>query len=64
MRESVRLQKTQWYNTLNDKNSQLILLLNYQAKEIKTYKEIETSILFLVQKLLEGLILNRDKTKD
>lgn len=58
MRESVRLQKPNFYTLLQDlpadkhgKDSQLILLLSYHAKEIKNFSEIDEAVTKLLKKI-------------
>ena len=55
MRESVRLQKPAFYQILQEKNKQLILLLSYHSKKISTLKEIDESITKLLNKVLNEL---------
>lgn len=55
MRESIRLQKPDFYASISDLDKTLILLLNYQAKEIKTYAEIHQAIESLLAKLQEKI---------
>ena len=55
MRESVRLQKPAFYQILQEKNKQLILLLSYHSKKISTLKEIDESITKLINKVLNEL---------
>ncbi len=55
MRESIRLQKPDFYTTISDMDKTVILLLNYQAKEIKTHTEIHQAIENLLAKLCEKI---------
>ncbi|MEZ5053512.1 MAG: ribonuclease P protein component [Chitinophagales bacterium] len=55
MRESIRLQKPDFYTTISDMDKTVILLLNYQAKEIKTYAEIYQAIESLLAKLCKKI---------
>ena len=55
MRESVRLQKPNFYTLLQEKNSQLILLLSYHAKEIKNFSEIDEAVTKLLSKIVNEL---------
>ncbi|MFN8239124.1 MAG: ribonuclease P protein component [Chitinophagales bacterium] len=52
MRESVRLQKPAIHEKLTVQNRRMIFLLSYQAKELKTYHEVDTAIIQLMQRLL------------
>ena len=56
MRESVRLQKPEFYKLLQEKNKQIIVLLSYQAKTIADFKQIDDA----VTKLLNKIILELD----
>ena len=55
MRESVRLQKPAFYQILQEKNKQLILLLSYHSKKMSNLKEIDESITKLINKVLNEL---------
>ena len=55
MRESVRLQKPAFYQILQEKNKQLILLLSYHSKKMSNLKEIDESITKLLNKVLNEL---------
>ena len=55
MRESVRLQKPNFYTLLQEKNSKLILLLSYHAKEIKNFSEIDEAVTKLLKKVVTEL---------
>ncbi|MCB0507993.1 MAG: ribonuclease P protein component [Bacteroidetes bacterium] len=52
MRESIRLQKPEIYASLKNQNKQYLILLSYQAKEVKTFKEIDEAIQKLLHKIL------------
>jgi ribonuclease P protein component len=55
MRESVRLQKTEFYTALHEKNKEVALLLSYHAKKIADFKEVDASVTQLLKKLLNEL---------
>ena len=55
MRESVRLQKPVFYQLLQEKNKQLILLLSYHSKKMSDFKEIDESVTKLLYKVLNEL---------
>ena len=52
MRESVRLQKPDFYQSLQEKNKQLILLLSYHSKRICDYKEVDEAVAKLLYKII------------
>jgi hypothetical protein len=51
MRESVRHLKPAFYDSLQQKNKQLILLLSYQAKQVNGFTEVDTAVRQLMEKL-------------
>lgn len=55
MRESVRLQKNEFYKLLQEKNKQVVLLLSYQAKTIADFKTVDAVVTQLLSKLLVNL---------
>ncbi len=55
MRESVRLQKPVFYQLLQEKNKQLILLLSYHSKKMSDFKEIDESVTKFLNKVLNEL---------
>lgn len=55
MRESVRLQKPNFYSLLQEKDSKIILLLSYHAKEIKNFNEIDDAVTKLLKKVVSEL---------
>ena len=55
MRESVRLQKPTFYQTLREKNKHVILLLSYHLKTISDFKEVDESVTKLLNKMLNEL---------
>ncbi len=58
MRESIRLQKNEFYQTLQAKKIQLLILVNYQPKAITTKKNIEEATAQLLQKISNELSIN------
>lgn len=58
MRESIRLQKNEFYQTLKAKKIQLLILVNYQPKAITTKKNIEEATAQLLQKISNELSIN------
>ncbi len=52
MRESVRLQKPAFYETLQSHKKQVILLLSYHAKEIHSSEKVDKAITPLLQKII------------
>jgi hypothetical protein len=48
MRESVRHYKSVFYQTMDEKNKKLLLLLNYQGKEMPELDPINKSICALL----------------
>jgi len=52
LRESVRLQKSDFYKEIKEKNKQVVLLLSYHAKEIKNFTEIDDAVTLLLKKLI------------
>jgi hypothetical protein len=52
MRESVRLQKPLFYQTLQEKNKQVILLLSYHLKTLSDFNSVNESVTKLLNKLL------------
>ena len=55
MRESVRLQKPDFYKTLHEKNKEVVLLLSYHAKKIADFKEVDDAVTALLKKLIVEL---------
>ncbi len=55
MRESIRLQKNKFYQSLNAKNIQLLILVNYQPKNIATHQTIEEATAQLLDKITHAL---------
>ncbi|MFN8283056.1 MAG: ribonuclease P protein component [Chitinophagales bacterium] len=56
MRESVRLQKPDFYNALTEKNKQLILLLSYHSKIMSDFKTVDESVKKLLNKIIKELL--------
>jgi len=52
MRESVRLQKPIFYQSLQDKNKHIVLLLSYHSKEIHDFKEVDEAVTKLLKKVI------------
>jgi len=55
MRESVRLQKPEFYKSLQEKNKEVVLLLSYHAKSIADFKTVDAAVTQLLKKLLNEL---------
>lgn len=55
MRESVRLQKPRFYQQLQEKNKQVVLLLSYHAKEVLPFKEVDNAVTIVLKKLITEL---------
>ena len=55
MRESVRLQKPEFYKSLQEKNTEVVLLLSYHAKSIADFKTMDVAVTQLLKKLLNEL---------
>ncbi len=55
MRESVRLQKPNFYKILQEKNKQIVLLLSYHAKTVADFKTVEGAVTKLLKKLINEL---------
>lgn len=55
MRESVRLQKPEFYKSLQEKNKEVVLLLSYHAKSIADFKTVDVAVTQLLKKLLNEL---------
>jgi ribonuclease P protein component len=53
MRESVRLQKHLFSESLQKNDKQIILLLSYHAKSIYTFSEIDEAIKILLNKIVK-----------
>ena len=56
MRESVRLQKADFYQSLQEKNKQIIILLSYQAKHVSDFKQVDDAVTTLLEKVVNELI--------
>ena len=55
MRESVRLQKPEFYKDLQEKNKQVVLLLSYHAKTVADFKTVDDAVTKLLKKVLGEL---------
>ena len=55
MRESIRLQKPEFYKILQEKNTTVVLLLSYHAKNIANFNTIDDAIKSLLKKIINGL---------
>mgnify|MGYP003597920553 CR=1 FL=1 len=55
MRESVRLQKPDFYNALTEKNKQVILLLSYHSKIMSDFKTVDESVTKLLNRIINEL---------
>jgi ribonuclease P protein component len=55
MRESVRLQKNDFYQSLQKKNKQVVLLLSYQAKQISDFNNVDDAVTKLLNKIVSVL---------
>lgn len=55
MRESVRLQKPDFYKSLHEKNKQVVLLLSYHAKTVADFKTVNDAVTKLLTKLITEL---------
>ena len=55
MRESVRLQKPEFYKVLQEKNKNIALLLSYHAKSITDFKTVDDAVTLLLNKLISEL---------
>jgi ribonuclease P protein component len=58
LRESIRHQKNEFYQTLHAKKTQLLILVNYQPKAITTKKNIEEATAQLLKKISNALPIN------
>ncbi|MEN9446949.1 MAG: hypothetical protein RJA25_238 [Bacteroidota bacterium] len=57
MRESVRLQKNEWYDKIPQNNQQLLVLINYQPKHLADFSTVHQAIKLQFEKIIS--ILNR-----
>ncbi|HNI31349.1 MAG TPA: ribonuclease P protein component [Chitinophagales bacterium] len=55
MRESMRLQKPEFYKILQEKDIQIVLLLSYHAKKTHDYIEVDEAVIKLLKKLVNEL---------
>jgi ribonuclease P protein component len=55
MRESVRLQKNDFYQSLQEKNKQIIVLLSYQSKTMADFKTVDDAVTKLLEKMINVL---------
>ncbi len=55
MRESVRLQKPEFYKVLQEKNKNIALLLSYHAKSITDFKTVDANVKQLLKMVLEAM---------
>ena len=55
MRESVRLQKPDFYKALQEKNIKIVLLLSYHAKTVADFKTVDAAVTQLLKKMLNEL---------
>jgi len=55
MRESVRLQKPDFYRALQEKNKQIVLLLSYHAKTVADFKTVDAAVTQMLKKMLNEL---------
>jgi hypothetical protein len=51
MRESVRHFKPTFYQSLREKNKQLIILLSYHSKQMYELEQVDAAVVELLQKL-------------
>lgn len=55
MRESTRLNKALWYNELKEKQQQLLILINYQSKQMVHFSAIDDAIQQQMAKIISAL---------